>query len=119
MAEIISREDATNALDSSEPTDLGQKEALADARREAVEIEGRKKFFRLRSRWSWAILSWISVLILFNCGLAVAVGTDWLNFDDNQWFITAVTVETFLQVIGLGFVAVRYLFSSGEGMSSG
>lgn len=111
---MLSREDASNAVDTSEPEDPAKKEALADARREAVEIEGRQKFFRLRSRWSWAILSWISVLILFNCGLAIAVGAKWLNFEDNQWFITAVTVETFLQVIGLGFVAVRYLFSSGE-----
>ncbi len=119
MAEVISREDATDALDAPEPDDPGKKEALADARREAVEIEGRQKFFRLRARWSWALLIWISLLILFNCGLAIAVGAEWLNFDTNQWFITAVTVETFLQVIGLGFVAVRYLFSSGEGANPG
>jgi hypothetical protein len=114
MAEMLSRQDATNAVTSSQSDDPAKKEALADARAEMVEIRGRGKFFQLRTKWSWAILIWISMLITFNCGLAIAVGAAWLDFANYQWFITAVTVETFLQVVALGFVAVRFLFSSGQ-----
>jgi hypothetical protein len=114
LSEIISREDATRALLAPQHEDPDKKIALADASREAVELEGRRKFFWLRSKWSWAIMAWITILILFNCALAVFVGIGWLDFEKYQWFVTAVTVETFLQVIGLGFVAVRFLFSPGD-----
>lgn len=53
----------------------------------------------------------ISGLIVFHALLTVLVGAKWLNFDNLQWFITAVTVENFLQVVGMGYVAVKFLFS--------
>lgn len=56
---------------------------------------------------------WITALIAFNSLLAILVGTGCLDFTQMQWFITAVTVETFLQVVGLGYVAAKYLFSNG------
>ena len=78
---------------------------------ETVEIEGRKSFYWLRTKWSWAIVVWLTILIVFNCALAILVGAGRLDYTKYQWFITAVTVETFLQVIGLAVLAVRYLFS--------
>jgi hypothetical protein len=108
----ISRADV-QALTTS-PTDAGKDQAIAAAEREAVETGGRKGFFDLRKRWSTAIIIWISILILFNCALAVLVGYGTLDFTRYQWFITAVTVETFLQIVALGAIAVRFLFSSGD-----
>lgn len=58
-------------------------------------------------------MTWISILILFNAALTICVGIDALEFASAPWFVTAVTVETFLQVIGLGYIAVRFLFSRG------
>ena len=93
-------------------TDPAKDDALAAAESIKVEIQGRKDFFALRKHWSIAIIVWISILLTVNSGLAIGVGLAWLDFKAYQWFITAVTVETFLQVVGLGYVAARYLFSS-------
>ncbi|QHM91973.1 hypothetical protein [Acetobacter pasteurianus] len=81
---------------------------------EAVEINGRKAFFRLRSRWSLFIIIWISCLTTFNCLLTMFVGFGSFNFKDYQWFVTSVTMETFLQIVGMGYVAVKFLFSTSQ-----
>lgn len=106
---LASRILAGSPRDTSEEKERGILAALA----EKVELEGRKNFFQLRSKWSSAIMGWIFILIIFNIGLTISVGVGWLDFDDNRWFLTTVTVETFLQVVGLGYIAVRYLFSDG------
>jgi hypothetical protein len=108
----ISRSDV-QALTTS-PSDAGKDQAIADAARQEVETGGRKGFFDLRNRWSSAIIVWISILILFNAALTVMVGLGGLDFREYHWFITAVTVETFLQIVALGAIAVRFLFSSGD-----
>ena len=94
-----------------QPTDPQKRSELADATEKAVEIDGRKRYFLLRDRWSASIVIWISILIAFNIMVTVAVGFKWLDYTGLQWFITAVLVQTFLQIVGLGVVAVKYLFS--------
>lgn len=89
--------------------DVAQAEHLADMER--VEIDGKRKYYKLREKWSGWIIKWITGLILFNCSLAVAVGLGKLDFLKYEWFITIVTVETFLQIVGMGYVAVKFLFS--------
>ncbi|UMM63148.1 hypothetical protein [Aristophania vespae] len=84
------------------------------ARAERVEIEGRVKFFELREKWSRGIANWITFQIVSNIMLTFLVGWGCLNFKDYKWFITSVTIETFLQIVGMGYVAVKYLFSSGR-----
>lgn len=111
---MITRAAAQQDVTGLQDDDLGKQDALQAASREAVELEGRRKFFELRERWSTCIIVWTSCLIAFNCGLALFVGGGALDFEKYQWFVTAVTVETFLQVIGLGYVAVRFLFSEGR-----
>ncbi|TKV75600.1 hypothetical protein D0C28_07510 [Rhizobium sp. AU243] len=96
--------------DSENDIDLPKRKELADAAEKAVEVLGRQQFFALRHRWSTAMVWWISILIGFNIAITVAVGANRLNFDNLQWFITAVLVQTFLQIVGLGYVAVNYLF---------
>jgi hypothetical protein len=88
-----------------------KKAGVHEADRERIELDGRREYFRLRNKWSWCIIAWITCLILFNIALAVAIGLGWFDFTEYEWFITAITVETFLQVVGLGYIAVRYLFS--------
>lgn len=85
--------------------------AIGEAER--VELDGRKSFFDLRKNWSCWIIAWISILILFNIALTGLVGYGVLDFANYQWFITAITVETFLQIVGMGYIAVRFLFSNG------
>lgn len=112
-ARVITRTTAKNAVvpTSIEGRDPEKQTSLLAAQAEKVELDGRKAFFDLRSTWSGWIIAWISILILFNMLLTVAVGLAWVNFEKYAWFITAVTVETFLQIVGMGLVAVNFLFS--------
>lgn len=100
--------------DGLKERDRGKGHELSDAHREAVEIEGRAKFFCMRSTWSRWIIAWISILIIFNCILALLTGWGSLDFTKYKWFITSVTVETFLQIVGMGYIAVKFLFSAGK-----
>lgn len=98
---------AGTEVDTFYKKDVGM--ALASS--ELVELSGRTRFFKLRDTWSRWIIGWITVLIAFNILITLAVGLGCLDFEKYQWFITLVTVETFLQVIALGAIAVKYLFS--------
>jgi hypothetical protein len=110
----VSREAAESAIDQTRSVDPSKDSAILVGEARLVEIEGRQRFFALRTQWSRVMIAWISVLIAFNCGLAIAVGAGKLDFIAYPWFITTVTVETFLQVVALGAIAVRFLFSSGD-----
>lgn len=113
-SDILSRIKALQAIihDSEKPRDQARKEEYSEAVAKAVEIEGRRKYFSLRDRWSNTIIIWISALILFNCAVTIAVGLGGLSYPNLEWFITAVLVQTFLQIVGLGLIAVKYLFSN-------
>ena len=84
---------------------------VSAAEAERVELDGRRKFFQLRSSWSNWMIGWITALIAFNVILTLLVGLGCLDFTNYQWFVTAVTIETFLQIVALGAIAVKYLFS--------
>lgn len=88
--------------------------ASISAEAERNEIDGRKKFFSLRQNWSCIIIIWISFLIIFNVSLTVCVGRSWLSFTSDKWFLRLIASETFLQIVGMGYIAVRFLFSSGK-----
>lgn len=114
MTGAITRDQAIAGLEAVVVDEDHEKNrAVRAAEREHVEINGRRAFFRLRSKWSWWIVIWISSLIIFNASLTYMVGANHLDFKEYQWFITAVTVETFLQIVGMGYIAVKFLFSNG------
>lgn len=76
-----------------------------------VENKGRHEYFGHRKTWSEHIVKWITLLIAFNMILTVGVGSGIFNFEKYKWFISIVTAETFLQIVGLGYVAAHFLFS--------
>jgi len=92
--------------------DRDPKKDLAEAKAELARanVRGRQSYFNLRNVWSAFIILWITGLILFNCGITVAVGLGILDYVKYEWFITTVLIQTFLQIVGLGAVAVAYLF---------
>ncbi len=54
-------------------------DAANQARAEKIELDGRSQFFALRGLWSGWLIGWITVLLLFEIGLTIAVGAGWLN----------------------------------------
>lgn len=101
-------------IDTKTETSPRKEAGLAVATSEGVELDGRRRFLDLRDKWSNWIIGWISALIAFNILLTILVGSGYLDFENYQWFITAVTIETFLQIVALGAIAVKYLFSDSK-----
>ncbi|KAA6206633.1 MAG: hypothetical protein DU429_04695 [Candidatus Tokpelaia sp.] len=85
----------------------------ADKEEKRIHNKGLGEYYGHRKWWSWFILGWISILISFNMGLALLVGFHPydFNFDKLPWFAASITTETFIQIVGLGYVAAHYLFS--------
>lgn len=113
MTVLSSLRDAI-AADSVSESDKDTDSAIWDGRLRAVQVIGLAEKYTLRTKWSDKIIRWIAVLITFNILLTIWVGLDDDAFKDREWFVTAVIVETFLQVVGLGYVAAKYLFSDGS-----
>lgn len=91
-------------------TDPSKDRKVASAEQAQVEIDGRRQYFELQERWSEVIIDWITALLLFNCVLIVMVGSGLFTFEKTPWLITTFVTEIFLQVIGLGYIAARFLF---------
>jgi hypothetical protein len=117
LPEVLQRDKALREIiaESEQDEDSDKAQGLVEGARTAVEIIGRKRYFDLRDKWSGWIIKWITALIAFNAVITVAVGAGWLDYSNYEWFITAVIVQTFLQIVGLGAIAVRYLFADGGG----
>jgi hypothetical protein len=107
----VRREDVKIITGSVHDEDPAKIKAFADASLAGVEVAGRQRFYRLRTKWSWIIFGWVTFLIFFNSAVTVLVGCGLLDFTQYEWFVTAITVETFLQIVGMGYVAVNFLFS--------
>lgn len=108
----LQRTQALKAIiaETEQEENIEKKEELISAATRAVEIVGRRKYFELRGKWSSWIVGWITGLIAFNSIITIAVGVGFLDYTKYEWFITVVLAETFLQIVGLGYVAVKYLF---------
>lgn len=109
--EII-EEQAEKEPDPDINEDFKESKAKKNSLLDEIEAQGASSFYSLRSIWSFCIIVWITILIVFNMLLTVEIGEGKYNFKDYQWFITTVTAETFLQIVGLGYVAAHYLFSN-------
>lgn len=113
MAETLQLSDALNAIveESEQDEDKDKELQLVSGAKVSVEVIGRKRYFDLRDKWSTWIIRWITALIVFNMAITLLVGSKALDFSEYEWFISAVLVQTFLQILGLGAVAVKYLFT--------
>lgn len=111
MNNTITRKDAVNAvIGQTAPKDPEKELAEAEAELARVNVKGRSEYFSLRKKWSGWIIFWIATLIFFNVIITLAVGMEWLSYKGYEWFITAVIVQTFLEIVSLGAIAVAYLF---------
>lgn len=95
------------------PTDTPQtfKDSSNQARSEKIELDGREQFFQLRGNWSGWLIGWISALIIFEIALTLAVGLGYLNYLEYKWFLPIVFGQSFLQIIGMGVVIVKFLYA--------
>jgi len=81
-----------------------------DLRWQEIEASGREDYFKLRKEWSTFLKRLLGVLVAFQIILTILIGMGWLDFLNYKWFIGMVVVETFLQIAGMCFVVIWFLF---------
>ena len=96
--------------ETSSEVPASYQDSTNEARREAIELRGRVQFFELRGRWSFWLILWICGILLFQAAVAFAVGAEYLNYKDYQWFLALIFGQSFLQIIGMGVVVVKFLY---------
>ena len=75
-----------------------------------IELESRRKIIGMRSKWSWTIIVWISVLIAFHIIITICVGCNVLNFAKQQFLIQTVIGTNFLEIVGMGVIIIKFLY---------
>ncbi|MDR3195775.1 MAG: hypothetical protein LBT58_03230 [Endomicrobium sp.] len=76
--------------------------------------EGESEFFEMRKKWSIFIkeiirvLIWSQVILILLMGFGRRCG--WFNVLDYKTIILTFFAETFVQIIGLAILVVKYLF---------
>lgn len=89
-------------------------ENLSQARREDIELDGRKKFYQLRTKWSWVIIGWISLILIFDIIVTRYVGSGHWNFEKYNWLIHEIFAANLGLIFGMGVIVVKFLFPSVE-----
>jgi hypothetical protein len=98
-----------------EPPDVGQfRDPINQAKAEEAELRARIQFLALRETWSVFLIIWISSLLIFQIALTGLIGGGRLDFTKYQWFLPAVVAQNFGQVIGMGYIVVRFLYPMGS-----
>ena len=88
------------------------RKTLKKADVEQVELHGKIKFYKLRTKWSWAILIWVSFILIFNVILVRNTGLGYWNFEKYGWLIKGIFGGNLVQIIGMGIIVVNFLFPS-------
>src|SRR3989344_8842560 len=77
-----------------------------------IDNEGLQKFYKLRSHWSWFLFGFITFLLMFQTTLTFLVGWKMMRFYENEEFLNIVIGENFGLIVGMGYIAVRFLFKN-------
>lgn len=110
----IGLRDVITSVESKPAHELDLDDRVADAEQALKEREtkrvGAEKYYVLRDTWSFALRELLRVSIYFQVLLTVFVGLGVLNFVNYQTFLMLVVGENFLQITGMGFIIVKFLF---------
>lgn len=82
-----------------------------EAKKALVHIDGRKDFYKLRKYWSVVLSGFIFLLILFQFTVIMFVGSGVLDLIEYKSLLVVTMGETFLQIIGMGYIVVNFLFN--------
>jgi len=92
--------------------DLGEREGLAEQEIKSKETErkGRESYFKLRSDWSSYLFWMIWFTLSFQFVLSFGIGIGFFDFLNYEKVIYVIIGENFAQIVGMGYIVVRYLF---------
>jgi cytochrome c-type biogenesis protein CcmH/NrfG len=102
---------ADGAIETAEDID-DQRQAISaqELKERETHRRGEEEYYKLRSKWSWFIFSFIAFMLLFQLLLTSAIGLKWVEFKDYQTFLHLVAGENFAQIIGMGIIVAKFLF---------
>jgi hypothetical protein len=107
-SDILAR--ITNRLGDQELVQQ-EEESGAESAAIASHLKGLEDFYTARRHWSWFLILCIAASLLFQIGLTISVGLKWLDFKDYRWFLPIVVSESFLQIVGLAAIVLKWIFS--------
>ena len=108
---LLAREQREKKL-TSKPTKVEFSEKQAQQKLFESHAEGVKGFYQLRKLWSWIIGLLLGITTLVIVSFIFLLGWGCLNYELYPWFPNTVIVSFFAQVVGLGIIVAKYLFSN-------
>jgi hypothetical protein len=73
-------------------------------------VQGQKFYYILRNIWGVLLAIVLVISIGFQYYLAYHIGKGYLNFKEYKEFLGIITGGNFVQVLGLCYIVVNYLF---------
>lgn len=74
-----------------------------------LEIDAMKDILNMRKEWNCFIKLFVGLLIISQTTIIILIGSHVLNYNSNT-VISIFFSETFLQIVGLALIVVKYLF---------
>jgi hypothetical protein len=73
-------------------------------------VQGQRFYYVLRNIWGVLLATVLVISIGFQFYLAYHIGKGYLNFGEYKEFLKIITGGNFVQVLGLCYIVVNYLF---------
>lgn len=74
-----------------------------------LQLKEKLDFLEFRKHWSQILLSLVIGIVIFTAIFLVAVGLQWLTFED-EWLVRIIITGSFVEVLGLAKIVVDFLF---------
>jgi hypothetical protein len=96
--------------DSQDPEDVSNFEDRCQ--KDYLSLQNQKliQYLKLQAEWSTHIKVFLWVSTGLTWLMIFSLGRDWINYNQYPMFPHAVIGGFFAQIIGLGYVVVKYLF---------
>ena len=89
--------------------DAQQVEKTLQVQLEELRLREKSEFLAFRKQWSVYLLILVIAIVVFNAVFLVAVGKQWLKFQD-EWLVRIIISGSFVEVLGLAKIVVDFLF---------
>lgn len=111
-AEGMAEPDPAALADSSKLRDADPAERIQEPSDNAkLRHKGLEQFYGMRLNWSRWLIGWISILVVFQVVLTLAIGSGALDFRGYEGFLMLAVGQNFVQIVAMALVVVRFLHS--------
>lgn len=76
----------------------------------STDIFGKSGYFRMQKFWSWTMVGILTYSVVLQGYLISSVGYNKMDFREYKTFLNLIAGQNFLQIIGLCYIIVKYLF---------